>query len=372
MASENIQKSIELIEKSDHIAILFNPEESLDVLASAEVFAKSLIKKGKEVGFFQKPAPDKVNEPLLFKIIPSAPSLLREFIISVDAGRSPISQLRYEKEGENLNIILSPKSSTLSKEAVNFREGEVLCECAIALGIPDIERLNGKHTPPDFLSRVPIINIDISEDNSCYGEVNLVRPDKSSLAEVSYELITALGGEILEKESATLLLVGLMEKTSVFQDGADADTHLAVSELIRLGADQKEASRLVKKSRPIELLQLFGRASVRSKLEKERGALWSFLTAEDFEKTGRGPQDIFSVINHLHVFFPPHALQILLWQDSRERTIRATFSGKRPLLEKLHTLADSSFRSPQLELTNGFNSFREAEEYISSLLKEVL
>lgn len=79
--------------------------------------------------------------------------------------------------------------------------------------------------------------IDHHPTNSHYAGADLVRPEKSSCAEVVMELIQNINTEIT-KEEATLLYIGLSTDTGCFQyANTNASTMRAAAELLRLGAD---------------------------------------------------------------------------------------------------------------------------------------
>src|SRR3989344_7667 len=239
-------KAIELIEKAEHIAILIPSGPDLDCLVSAETLAKALKDRQKLVVFLA-PVPTPGEMATTFPTIYSSPTLPREFIVSLDTSSSPIAQLRYEKGERKVDIIFSPKGQSISKDALSFREGKTLCDCAVSLGVKNIE---ASEISPDMLRETPIINIDVSGENAQYGEVNLINSEKSSLSEMVYDLLTHFGEEPLPKDSATLLLAALLSKTNHFSSNTTADTLLAGSEFMRLEADFAKAQALAKDSKP--------------------------------------------------------------------------------------------------------------------------
>lgn len=368
LAMDTIQSAVELLEKSSHIAILLPADAEHDCLVSAEVLSQTLEGRGKLVGFVTN-TPSKVS-PSLFPKLSYGRSLPKEFVVSLDTSFSPVAQLRYEKGEGKIDIIFSPKQESLKKEAVSFRDGKMLCDSVIAIGVPDIEN---SEIEPHLLSEVPILNIDISPHNKQYGEINLVSPEKSAVSETVYELLTLLCQEPLAKDSATLVLSALIAKTNHFSSAAtSADVLLASSELLRLGADLSSAQHASKDTKSSSLVQFLGRASVRSRLDEEHGVLWSFITAEDFEKTGRSPADIALVTEHIRKEFPPHRISALLWQNPEDSIVRATLAGKREILETLEARGAGKFQSPHLLLSSTFQTFREAEEIVASLLDALL
>ena len=370
--SEKISKAIELIEKARHIGILLKPDASVDELVSAEVLWRTLETKGKNLGLIARPTDAALAIDQL-KSLTRSPTLPREFIISLNTSRAPIREMRYEKEGELLNIILSPSSSSMEESSVSFKKGKTLCDVAILIGVETVESIEIKNVEPAFFTQTPLINIDVSRENKSYADTNLVDQNKVAIAEIIYEFLTALEERPLGKDEATLLLAGLVEKSNGFEPSlTNADLALTFSELLRLGADYSLAKKLARRGAPIELQQLLGRATVRSKKDDGLGILWSFLTPEDFEKTGRNSKDSPSVIKHLEHLFGANRLTTLLFQEKKEYPVQALLAGEKGLLDTISAREPGSYQSPYLLLSTPFPSFRDAEEYLSLLLSEVL
>lgn len=368
------QKAIELLEKSEHAAILLPPEPDIDCWASAEVLARALEEKGKTIGFLPTVRAGHADPPPAFKKVLNSSPLAREFIVSLDTASSPASQLRYEKHNDRIDVIFSPKTVAIRKDAFSFRDGNVQCDCIIALGIPDVEVVT-RHPDmdPRILTEVPIINMDTSAENRKYGEVNLVSEEKTSLSEIICQLLQSSDNWAPAGETATLLLAGIMAATDSFTlPIASGAAMTASSGLISAGASYAAARDLARADHTLPLLQLASRAAVRSKENGTTGVLWSFLTAEDFEKTGRQGADITFVLRHLSALLPPQKIHVLLWQDPQEKNIRAILGADAPVLEAIANQESGSFQSPRLALHARFSNFQEAEEHIDSLLKRAL
>lgn len=366
------QKAIELIEKSTHIGILLPKDAGVDQMVSAEVFSRILEKRGKKVGFLNAVTGELVKTGTLQNIA-RGDLLPREFIISLDTSSSPISELRYEKDAERINVILSPLSSSFKEQAISYKEGKILCDAAILLGTGRLEDVDNKNLAPDFFTTTPIIVIDKKTVDHLPGEINLTNPNKLSLAEISYEFLIALESRPLESGLATLLLAGIIEQTDSFGSRhTNADSLLASSELMRLDADYAEACRIARSEYALGMLQLFGRAAARTRIDNKHGILWSFLTAEDFDKTGRNKEDLTSVITHLNTQFSPRRLAILLSQEEAGSKTQALLSGNEIILEQIAKREQGAFHSPHFSLTASFPTFREAEEYINSIITEII
>lgn len=371
---DQIQKALDLIEKSERMALVLPSEPDLDCLASAEVLCRALEAKNKILRLVVRPKLelDPNHARQLFTRLAASPPLIKEFVISVNTSESPVSQLRYEKEENKLRIILSPQSSAVTAQAVSFSEGKITCDAVIAIGIANTEQLQaitGLNT--EVLLEMPILNMDVSQENKNYGFANLISDSPSSFAEIAYHLLRNMPNVSFTKELATLVLTGIMYRTNSFRNHSiSADSHSITSESMRAGADYRAALQLAFYWKPLELLQLFGRASVRSKINPDDTTLWSFITEEDFRKTGRSPNDIPSVMHHLETMFPPHELRVVLWQDAGMKDIRATLAGDATLLEALSARMPSTATSHCLDIISPFQTFQEAETAIALMIKE--
>lgn len=368
------QKTREIIGRSEQAAILLPARPSIDAIAAAEVIARALAQQNIHAGFLPSVAPDAAETPEAFARVRNPRSLTREFIIAIDTLQSPMGQLRYEKHDDRIEIILSPKSSPVREDALSFREGKVQCDCLIAIGVPDVEALSPAPLglTPQFFTEIPIIAIGNADDQKSYGEINFISPGQAPLAELAYEFLKAAGLDALDPEAATLLLAGIVHETRNFRSPVRVNTHLTAAELLRAGADHAKAALLAEAERPFPLLQLIARASVRSKESDDGKILWSFLTAEDFEKTGRAARDAAAVLEALPRFFAPHPAEVLLWQDPASREIRGIIRGEHAVLAAVALREQGELRNPAFALGAAFLNFLEAEQRIASLLREAL
>ncbi len=366
-----LQKAIDILEKSDTIGLLFPEKPGIDALAAAEVIADSLKKREKLVGFLSDTHFGKENIER-FQTLAGATKLPKEFIISLDASRAPASELRYEKTNDRIDVIFSPRGSEITKENVSFRDGNIQCDSLVALGIADIERAAEAVTDdPGLLTRTPIVAVDSGDSAPQFGEVNI--GDGRPLSEIVYALVSAMEKAPPDARQATLLLAGILSHTQTFSTPAvKPETLLAASELMRAGGEYADALRFAKNHTPLSLLQLASRAGVRSK-EDESGAIsWSFLTAEDFEKTGHGAGDAERVLGTLHKEFPSGNVLVLCAQNPEGKKIHAHVAGPKETLMRILESAGGEEHASGILLPMAFETFKDAEEHIRSLLGEAL
>lgn len=369
------RQASELIEKSNHVGILLPSNADLDALCAAEAILHILLSMSKVPGIITPLQKDTFSiYPQLQKIAEAKP-LIKEFIITLDTHAAPLSQLRYENNEHGLDIVLSPKISSLNAEDVSFRQGSVQCDCIISLGISDIKTLDSDRLdlPASFFENTPIINIDSSSQNTSYGAVNLVDTRELTLVEVAYQLASAFASPVLTPEIATVLLAGIIAKTDNFRStGLTAHTFLVCRELMDAHANYAAALAIAASSHSVALQQLLGRTAVRSRSDSEKGILWSFITDEDFLKTGRSESDLTQVTRYIKYEFPPHRVSVLLWQNPFDALIRARISGDHSLLETLAMRTGTVSHNPHLEIPEPFHSFTDAETTLTQLLTDAL
>ncbi|TSC78872.1 MAG: Uncharacterized protein G01um101433_62 [Parcubacteria group bacterium Gr01-1014_33] len=372
----DMQNAIDVFEKSEHVGIIIPAHAGLDILASAEVLNRVLLHQGKIVGF-PLPLPTLTRFHMSdtpFTALASAQALPKEFVISVDTIQSPVSQLRYEKQEDHIDITLSPKSIPIQEGSISFHPGKTQCDTVIAIGIPDIEPLKASTgLDPDFFAQNPVINIDSSPENTGYGTIHLTETAHAAVSEIVSLVIRDWRPQELTPDISTLLLAGILEHTNAFSAiTLQPETFTRAASLLQNGADYEKALALESNGRDITLLQLFGRASVRSKVSRDRHIVWSFLTREDFEKTNRSSRDIPATAAHIKKEFGfAHAIA-LVWQDPETKKIRADITGTEETRTRIRARAEGENAASLFRLTRTFATFQEAEEYLSPLLGEAL
>ena len=116
------------------------------------------------------------------------------------------------------------------------------------------------------------------------------------------------------------------------------------------------------------MLQVWGRASVRSRLDGERGILWSVLTKDDFAKTQTRPEEAIPfVLDHIEEHFSLPEAFVLLWQRVEDGMIQALVrtTAVTPLGEELAAFGP---RENCRVFKTLFPSFPEAETAVLAIL----
>lgn len=144
-----------------------------------------------------------------------------------------------------------------------------------------------------------ILNIDHHHDNTRFGTVDYVNPRASCTAELVWELLHALGGE-LTATVAEALYVGLITDTGCFMyENTGPRAHLMAAELIRAGVNVHAIYRQVYEGVPYGKLMLLARGLANVERYDDGRLTVSQLTAEDFRDARAESSYAEGVIDHL-------------------------------------------------------------------------
>lgn len=131
-----------------------------------------------------------------------------------------------------------------------------------------------------------VVNIDHHQDNTRFGDLNLVVPHASSTAEVLMSVIDA-AGIALTPEIASPLYAGMVTDTGRFgYTNTGPETHRAAARLLEAGADNAELARRLYEDQPLDRLLLMGRALDRSRRLAGGRMVAALLTRDDFDAAG--------------------------------------------------------------------------------------
>lgn len=374
--SSSIEQAALRIRDSKTIAVVFPDAPSIEVIGSAAAFIKGLKRLGKIVSVFRPPL------PLLPGLAPwsglnDESEILREFIISFDLSRSPVRELKYERDQNRLDIVLSPTGSRIKREDVEFRYGGLSYDLAVTMGVPAIEAASASIAlAPEILHEKPVLNIDANPANRGYGEINLIAENsggspRPTIPQIVWNLLGELDVRPNAPEDATALLSALSASTKNFHPAhAGAEAFLTAGELIKAGADGVIARQYSAAHEPLKEKQLAGRALARSRFDEKNRTLWSVLTREDFAKTSADASGALKALNRLVELVPNAKRSVLLYQPPDAETIANlifladTGEAAGLDLEPRENGNGRYFASPEL-----YPSFPAAEEGISRLLR---
>ncbi len=137
------------------------------------------------------------------------------------------------------------------------------------------------------------INIDHHPDNSFFGHINIVDHNKSSVAELVYDMFIANKWDI-NKDTATCLLTGLITDTGSFMhSNTKSSTLKTAGELMKKGARSSKIIKHTFKNKNLNSLKAWGRAIENSYYDGKRKIIFSMMTEKDFSDIGLLPPATF-------------------------------------------------------------------------------
>ena len=144
-----------------------------------------------------------------------------------------------------------------------------------------------------------IVNIDHHRDNTCFGELNLVRPAGSSTCELVCDIARALP-LVPGPQAAAALYAGISFDTGHFRHpSTSAGTFACAAWLRGLGVDVTAVYELLYQQRSLAALQLWARAVEGARRLCGGRIVLAAVTAGDFAATGAGQEDTEGIVETL-------------------------------------------------------------------------
>lgn len=164
----------------------------------------------------------------------------RDFVIELDQSSTEADHLKYVTEDNKLKIYITPYNGVFSDKDVNFSYGDYHCDAIIGLGVNDVGQMDDAVTKEQkLIQNAKFLFIT----NSPGGGNNLVwsDPTASSICEMVMSMSEALGSGMLDKQIATALFAGIVEKTRHFTNASTTPKVMTMAaQLLAAGADQAE------------------------------------------------------------------------------------------------------------------------------------
>ena len=257
---------------------------------------------------------------------------LRQFVIELDASKTKVDELTYEMKGDKLFVYLSPKKGFWSAADVRTSSSGYKYDLIICIGSPDHEACAQIYSDnTDFFFRTPVINIDHTPENEHYGQMNVVDLTASACGEVCHDLIESIDPGLIDEETATAFLTGMIAKTKSFKTkNVTPKTLQTASKLMAKGARREHIIQNLYRTRSVATLRLWGRALARLKMDETSHIVWTLLSQQDFLHAGAEEQDLPDVIDEL-LSSSPHARVVVLLYETHSHDIAAIIRTERPI-----------------------------------------
>jgi bifunctional oligoribonuclease and PAP phosphatase NrnA len=246
MIEQNFKEAEQLINQAQHILFTTHEKTDGDDLGSVLSIAQHCHKQGKKISIIVTG-----GVPHLIKFLPFS-----EYV--TDTTTLP----------ENIDLVVVSGCSKLSR--INN------------IAIENI--------------KVPIINIDHHPDNQFYGQVNIVGAQKSSVAELVYDMFHFLNWEV-DSKIATCLLTGIVTDTGLFMhSNTQASTLDVASKLVGKGAPMSSIIRQTFTTQNLNILQIWGMALQNMHLNPDKEFIYSVITEQQLNELEKSDEPSFEGI----------------------------------------------------------------------------
>lgn len=347
-----MDKINKLINDSSSFAILLtNKSLEYEVLLYSALSSALFFKDINVYQLSALPEPFKQKWSSLLVDVPNKP-IPQITYIKIPSTNSEVEEIGYEKEDGVLNLHIS-SSESINKNNIVIDQQQAVVDVVFCFeeGVdPGIE----------------------------YKEMVTIFSDEITASEKVLEIINNL--EITNpaelKKISNLLLAALIVETDNFTEHFSAHTLEAGKKLLEMGGDKKLISEVLEKEKATPLTQILGRAMSRTRTNEENKTSWTFLSKEDFEKTGNTQPDTFLILQiaqKLRALMPAQPTMIMSWQsEGGVEVMIKTFDDSKEAREKILSLAQKAACPLQNDffVMGPFKNFSEAETQTQKMLKE--
>lgn len=219
------------LKEASNVLVIISRDPSIDQLAASIGLTLALGKSDKHataVYSGQTPPIIEFLEPN--KTLEKNTDSLRDFIISLD--KSKADKLRYKVEDQVVKIFITPYRTSISDKDLEFSQGDFNVDVIVALGVQnkgDLDEAIVAHGR--ILHDATIIAVSNS-DTSELGSVQWLDKGASSLSEMVTDLVSSMDKELLDSQTATALLTGVIYETDRFRNAKAAPHTMSVSALL--------------------------------------------------------------------------------------------------------------------------------------------
>ena len=359
------------IKKSETILVCVGKNPNGDALGSALGFYSALKKIGKKTDLI---SPTAIPEKYLF--MPSSDAIAhklegaRDYVLSVDIDKERLQQLRYEVQNNKLKIFITSSMGEIEEKDIALESSKFRYDLIITFGLQDLEDLGDIYDKnPELFYETLIINIDHNPSNEYFGKINFVDVASSSTTEITFNLISKIGNDLIDEQIATNLLTGIIYETGSFQNkNTTPKAFLTAASLVSKGANKQDIIRYLYKTKSISTLKLMGKIMSNLKYNSQYKLGWSVIENDDFAKVNVSRENLSSVIRELTDSSPEFNLIFLLYKNNNDINGIVNFTEKLSI-ETLAKSLGGDIENKQIIFTAKEENMELTEKYVLDKIK---
>ena len=162
---------------------------------------------------------------------------------------------------------------------------------------------------------IPTLNLDHHPDNKMFGNVNVVEPAKSAVAELTYDFFKFCKWEI-DHSIAVCLLTGIVTDTGIFMhSNTQASTLAAAADLVSKGARVSTVTKNTYEGKDINSLKAWAHVLENAHYDPVKQMIYSIITSDELQKLGNPPLSAFEGIVETLNKVPEAKFAMFLKQD---------------------------------------------------------
>ena len=241
------QQASELIKQADNIVIVTGREPNNDQLSAAIAMQRVLNKLHKQASVVITDKLPKSAELYDTQFISNDIQGVRDFVIKIDMHDVVVDKLKYNVEGDSLDVTVTPLNGNFSAKDVSFEHGPFKFDLVIALGVPQILKMDKiVEQNPTIFDGLHLINIDYHRINEQFGSVNYIDQNASSVCEMLVSLFESLEQGIIDESIATALYTGITSATHNFTiPDTTAKAMTVAAQMLAAGAKQQQVVKVM-------------------------------------------------------------------------------------------------------------------------------
>ncbi|MEO5499428.1 MAG: hypothetical protein ABIR46_02940 [Candidatus Saccharimonadales bacterium] len=234
------QQIAQAIKKSTNILVTVGKDPSVDALSAALSLTLMLNRLDKHAtAVFSGQTPPAITFLQPEKILENTVDSLRDFIIALDKEKA--DRLRYKVEDDVVRIFITPYKTIISEKDLQFSQGDFNVELIIALGVEKKEDLDTAVTAHGrILHDATVVTINNDGGKPTLGSIDWTDASASSLCEMLMSLSESLQSGLLDEQTATAILTGIVAATDRFRNEHTSPRVMTMAaQLMAAGANQQ-------------------------------------------------------------------------------------------------------------------------------------
>lgn len=225
--------------------------------------------------------------------------------VSVATTRVPLEELSYVVGEGVVTISLKASGGSFDPADISVHAAATEYPVIAVVGAREMQDLGGLLTSVPSMHTAVKVSFSNQPQVASFAPLQVHDIRSLSLCELVYQSFGERAVELLDADTATCLLAGLVFSSNSFQHPQVTPHTLELAaRLMDAGARQQEIVRYLYKTKPLRVVKLWGRAAARLEVDTERGVATSQLTEQDFERSGASSADMPAVAQDLASYLP--------------------------------------------------------------------